>query len=354
MKIGTNVLTKKEFVVKDAELLKSHAFVTGITRSGKTNLILKLIEVTRSEEYKKIYGEVPIVIFDIDGEYLNVPKIQNDFVLFENEGKYAEIFNIQNAKAFGEVVRKDLISIVIKLQDFATRDERERYVKEFLQGFRIQDRQYWHPALILIDEADLFVPTVSKKKNSISREEIIEVGKRGLKEGISLFCATQTASSVHIDLRRQCHNRIIGSQVEDSDRNTACRMLGDRSLYDPIYDLQTGQFYVRGTAFASLPTLIQVDKSGIDTPTIGIKTETTQNEVVQEYVVNRVEGDTRSLIQTYEEKIRKLEDENKILHTNQWTQSKQQSAYDEGQFDGRLKTQEEFKKKSLVDRVLNK
>jgi hypothetical protein len=118
--------------------------------------------------------------------------------------------------------------------------------------------------------------------------------------------------------------------------------------------LKQGEFFARGRAFTNTATLIQVDKAGIDTPTIGIKTESKQNQTVQEYVVNRMQGGTKNLIETYEEKIAKLEDQIKILNTKQWTQQKQQSAYDEGSFDGRLKTQEEYKKKSLVDRVLNK
>ena len=354
MKIGTDVITQKDYHINETELLNNNTFVTGITRSGKTNLILKLIEIVRSEEFKAKHGEVPIIIFDTDGEYLNVPKIQSDFVLFENEGKYAEIFNIENAKTLAQTVRNDLLSIVIKLTDFANREDREKYVAEFISGLRTDDREVWHPILVLIDEADLFIPTVSKQKKSHSRFELIECAKRGLKEGISLFVATQTASSVHIDLRRQCFNQIMGGQAERSDRRVASEMLDNPDVFDKLWNLKKGEFFVRGRAFTNTATLVQFDKSGIDTPTIGIKTESKQKETVQEFVVNRMQGSTKNLVETYEEKIAKLQDQIKILNTNQWTQTKQQSAYDEGKFDGRLQTQDEYKKKSLVDRVLNK
>jgi hypothetical protein len=354
MKIGTDVITQKDYHINDTELLNNNTFVTGITRSGKTNLILKLIEIVRSEEFKAKHGEVPIIIFDTDGEYLNVPKIQSDFVLFENEGKYAEIFNIENAKSLAQTVRNDLLSIVIKLTDFANREDREKFVAEFIRGLRTDEREDWHPMLVLIDEADLFIPTVSKQKNSHSRFELIECAKRGLKEGISMFVATQTASSVHIDLRRQCFNQIMGGQAERSDRRVASEMLDNPDVFNKLWNLKRGEFFVRGRAFTNTATLVQVDKASIDTPTIGIKIESKSKETVQEFVVNRMQGSTKNLIETYEEKIAKLQDEIKILNTTQWTQQKQQSAYDEGKFDGRLQTQDEYKKKSLVDRVLNK
>jgi len=355
MIIGKNIQTQKPFPINTKRMLQSHTFVNAITGSGKTGLILKIIESVQSTEFKQQFGQIPIIISDDQGEFLNVPKMYDDFILFENRGRYAEVFNLDNAKSVGEVARKDLVSMVIKLSDFASKEERERFLELFMEGYREQDRKYWNPALFIIDEADIYVPTTSKKKNSYSREAIIDACKRSRKENISIILATQSASSVHIDARRECTNRFVGNSVELSDRRIASQMLGEPSLVDKLWGLRVGQFYVRGEALCDVTTLIQVDRPMIKTPEVGVEqVNDHKDSVIEQYVVNRIEGDKRSLIQTYEDKIRKLEDEIKVLKTNQWTNEKQIMAYNEGKYDGRVQTIDEQKHRSFVNRVLNR
>jgi len=343
MKLGTNLQTRQDFIVNIPELLQSHAFVTGITRTGKTNTCLKLIEGTRSEEFVAIYGRIPIVIFDIDNEYKNVHESLNDFVTLSNSGKLAEYLSVDRAEDFGRFVRRDSISVVIRLKDIPSKQDREIFVRNFLQGFRTDDTTLWHPNIILIDEADLLVPTTNKQKNSHSRDEIIDCAKRGLKEGISLFIATQTSSSVHIDVRRQCHNQLMGGQVERSDRRISAEMLDNPELFKSLYDLEKGQFYVRGKALAKTAVLIQVDETTIKPQHIATEEPEQTAEVFEENIKDRLEGIDVSLKESYEEKIERLEDEIKILKTNQFTDERRKATYDIGYNDGIWKMQEQQK-----------
>jgi hypothetical protein len=273
MQLGIDATTGEAFTIDGREFLKTHTFIQAVTGSGKTSLNLLIVEMTESPEFKSRYGPIQKIIFDDCDEYLNVPKYYPNFVLLQNQGNWSKIFDADHAKFIGEGFRKKENSVVIKLTDLTTQKDREQFVAKFLEGFRVQDRCYWHPALLFLDEADQYVPTTNKRSNCSSRDPIIEACRRARKENIILILSTQSASSVHIDARRNCLNRFVGETVEFCDRKAACELLGDKTIFERLWGLKAGQFFVKGKALSPVMRFIQTAKPNLDRPEIGVTKE---------------------------------------------------------------------------------
>ncbi len=75
--------------------------------------------------------------------------------------------------------------------------------------------------------------------------------------------STPYSSEVEIRARRECANRFIGKTTELRDRRAVTEMLGDPKILDSLWDLEVGQFYVRGDALTTQLSKIQVDFSEI-------------------------------------------------------------------------------------------
>ncbi len=288
--IGFDVKTKEPFSINTVEFLKSHTFIQAITGGGKTSLNLSFIEFTESNFFKSKFGHIQKIILDDCGEYLNIPKYYKNFEIFQNQGKYSGIFDVEHAFEVGRKTRQLDSSMILKLSDFETQKEREGFVAKFLEGFRIPDREYWKPALLIIDEADLYVPSSNKRGKCPSRYPIIEACKRARKENIIIILATQFASSVHIDARRNCLNRFVGETIEFADRKIACELLGDKTIFDKLWGLNPGEFFVRGKALCSSVQFIQTRKPIIDTPEIGVKQEQTFSNGMYKIPSNETDG----------------------------------------------------------------
>lgn len=269
MILGKDIETNEDFVIFANTLLKSHTFMNGVTGSGKTNTILKIIEMMKTAEFKARFHEIQIILISVKDDYVLVPKHYNNFILF-SKSQYPQIFDVTLAFEVGQRARETSLSMVIKTSDFNTLKERQEFVGRFMEGFRSIKLEKANPVLFVIDESDVFVEN-TRTKNHPSRDIIIDATERARSEGISLLLATQYATQVHPWARANCSNRIVGLTVELIYRKTVAEMLGDKSLADGLWNLKTGQFYFRGHAFPSGLHLVQVDRSVIEMPQAGIQ-----------------------------------------------------------------------------------
>ncbi len=348
MIIGYNVETKEPYDLDVAKFLKTHTLMQAITGAGKTGSIITLIEKLRSPEVIARFGYIPVVIVDDRANFIDLPKTFNDFRILDSTGKYKDLFKIEEAESAGKRVRElsaDGLSMILKTADFETISDKEEFVAKFLKGFRIQDRKHWTPCLFIIDEADILVPTTGKggRKNSKSREPIIDACKRARQEGIAILLSTQHSSSVHIDARRECDNRLIGNTVEDDDRVVASKMLGDKTLYDKLWGMPEGQFFARGKAFGYDLKKIKIDKPKSEMPT-GIQTG--NDEVITTVDSMTIPSDG-NVIQSMEKQIT-------LLTANELTQQKYNAILEKGRLMGIREATHNYKNKSLAERILKR
>lgn len=269
MRLGKYVESNEDFNVFPREFFQNHTFLTGITNSGKTNTVLKIVEEINTPEFKAKYHNLQTVLISVKDDYTLIPRQYKEFVLF-SEGEYDRIFDVEFGYEVGKKIRKLGLSIVIKTSDFKTLQEKQLFVGRFIEGFRSVGLEQATPALIVIDEADVFCSN-TKEKNHPSRDVIIDACARARSEGISILLATQFATLVSPFARLECQNRIVGLTVELSYRKAVAEMMGDKDLVDKLWDLKKGEFYFRGIAFPSGISFVKVDRSNIEMPQMGIK-----------------------------------------------------------------------------------
>ena len=275
MKIGKRIDDGSDFELNLPVFLKTHTLIQGMTGSGKTNLILKIVEESEKEKL-----DVQMIFLDDQEEFTEIPKHFKSFTMLSKDTPKSFTVAVQKinnedvciARLVGKQVRLLGKSVVVNLHDFTNKADRKKFVGEFLIGLESVGKQIGKHALVVIDEADQYVPS-KEKLHSIATEPIIDLTKRARKQNISMVLSTQFMTEVDIRARRECHNRILGNVTELRDSRGCAEMLGDMDLKNEFFDLDTGEFFVRGKIFPKGVSRIQVDRSTITVKQAGIDME---------------------------------------------------------------------------------
>ena len=337
MKFGTNLEDNSDFELDLKTLLRTHTFIQSMTGGGKTSLILKLVEKVQKER-----PDVQMVFLDDQEEFTEIPKQYPKFKLISRDAT-PKIFTLNHAKDIGIQTRRLAKSVVVNLHDFEEHNDREAFVGEFLKGFSSLGKEVGSPAIVIIDEADVYVPTKSNRSNIPSRYPIINLTKRARKHNISVILSTQYLSEVEIRARRECANRICGKTTELRDRRIVSELLGDPKIADQLFDLKAGNFFVRGEIFKSGVSKIYVEESSITRREAGVaestKSKIVDSDIFEEAVENK---NDQNLIDILQEKIADLE----IQIADQKIKTSQ------GFNEGFLKSETQWKQKGRIERLL--
>jgi len=324
------------FELNIPEFKKTHTFVQAMTGHGKTNLILELVDGFRKES-----PDINFIFFDDQEEYTLIPKRFREIVLVSKD-KTPKIFSTGHAFQLGKQAREKAQSLIIKLTDFKKQEDKELFVQKFLEGFKSLGKDIGDPFLIVVDEADLFVPTRSKRKEALSRAELVHFCKRGRKYNAIMLLATQYSSSVDIDARRECENYFIGRTKQRADRNAVCEMLGDKSIFDNLgWGLDRGQFYVRGLALSSDLKLIQTKESVIEKRLAGVSEEESYSDLSKIYEESVTGEKDLTLIEMLTKKIEELEKELTVVKSKELTDDIRKHLIDMGFNEGLKKAKEQ-------------
>jgi len=362
MKLAKNLADNSDFNLDLSTLLRTHTFIQSMTGGGKTSLILTLVE-----QIKKERSDVQMVFLDDQEEFTDIPTQYKDFKLISRDAT-PKIFSLDHAKDIGIQTRRLGRSVVVNLHDFDDLTDREAFVGEFLKGFISVGKAVGTPAIVFIDEADVYVPSKSNRANIPSRYPIINLTKRARKLNISMVLSTQYLSEVDIRARRECANRICGKTTELRDRRIVSELLGDPKIADQLFDLKAGNFFVRGEAFKSGVTKIYVEESNITRKQAGVvndkqdeqlgkqvQIQTRQTTLISETRVNKdyepdifeqaVESrNEQSLIEILQSKVTDLE---KQLAQEKIKSSQQYS-------EGFLESEKNWKDKTIFERLKTK
>lgn len=314
-----------------------------MTGGGKTSIILKKVEETRKER-----PETQMIFIENQEEFTDIPKFYSDFRLISRSNT-PKIFTLDHAKDIGIQARRLGLSMVLNLFDFKEKADQKKFVARFLEGFMSLGKKVGTPAKIFIDEADQFCPRVDKKDARESKEQVIDVAKRGRKFNITLVIATQYLSEVDISARRECANRIVGKTTELRDRRVVKELMGlSQEQADELFDFTAGNFYVRGEMFKKGVSRIYVTESKITRKQAGVsETQTlrevhnqTNNKIFENAVENK---NSQTLVEILQEEIAELKKqlaEQKIKTKQAWS-------------EGFLKCDQQWKDKSGFEKVFS-
>jgi len=235
--IGTSAPGQSAFFDIE-ELLATRLLVQGNSGSGKSHLLRRLLEGSA--------GLVQQVVIDPEGDFVTLADRFDHVAIQAADHSEAEIGRLAAR------IREHRVSVVLALDELEV-EAQMRCAATFLSALFDAPREHWYPALVVVDEAQLFAPAVAGEVSDEARRASLgamtNLMCRGRKRGLAGIIATQRLAKLAKNVAAEASNFMMGRTFLDIDMQRAADLLGmDRRQAEQIRDLSRGQFLALGPA----------------------------------------------------------------------------------------------------------
>lgn len=229
------------------ELLATRLLVQGNSGSGKSHLLRRILEQSA--------GRVQQIVVDPEGDYVSLAERYGHLVLDAAECE-------RELAAIAARVRRHRVSVVLNLEGLEV-DGQLRCAAAFLNALFEAERDCWFPALVVVDEAQLFAPAASADASDdarrISLAAMTNLMCRGRKRGLAGVIATQRLAKLAKNVAAEASNFLMGRTFLDIDMARAADLLGmERRQAEAFRDLRRGSFIGLGPAISRRPLSVSV------------------------------------------------------------------------------------------------
>ena len=230
------------------ELLATRLLVQGNSGSGKSHLLRRLLE--------KSAGKVQQVVIDPEGDFVTLGPAYGHVIVEAGDYAVNEIARIAGR------LREHRASVVLSLEGLEAEGQM-RCAAAFLSALFDAPREHWYPALVVVDEAQLFAPTtggeVAEEVRRASLSAMTNLMCRGRKRGLAGVIATQRLAKLAKNVAAEASNFLMGRTFLDIDMARAADLLGmERRQADAIRDLPRGRFLALGPAVSRRPITVAI------------------------------------------------------------------------------------------------
>jgi hypothetical protein len=230
------------------ELLATRLLVQGNSGSGKSHLLRRLLEESAAI--------VQQIVIDPEGDFVTLAEPFGHIVI---DGAAYSSVEIERLAAR---VRKHRASVVLALDGLEI-DAQMRCAALFLSALFDAPREDWFPALVVVDEAQMFAPAAAGEVNDEARRlslaAMTNLMCRGRKRGLAGVIATQRLAKLAKNVAAEASNFLMGRTFLDIDMQRAADLLGmERRQAEQIRDLQRGHFLGLGPAVSRRPVAVRV------------------------------------------------------------------------------------------------
>ena len=230
------------------ELLATRLLVQGNSGSGKSHLLRRLLEESAPL--------VQQVVIDPEGDFVTLGEAFGHVVIDASAYAEAEIGRLAAR------IRKHRASVVLALDELEI-DQQMKCAGQFLSALFDAPREEWYPALVVVDEAQMFAPAaageVSEEARRISLAAMTNLMCRGRKRGLAGVIATQRLAKLAKNVAAEASNFLMGRTFLDIDMVRAADLLGmERRQAEAIRDLSRGQFLGLGPAISRRPVAVNI------------------------------------------------------------------------------------------------
>nr|WP_221236649.1 ATP-binding protein [Novosphingobium taihuense] len=230
------------------ELLATRLLVQGNSGSGKSHLLRRLLEESASI--------VQQVVIDPEGDFVTLADAFGHVVVDGSAYDGAEIAKLAAR------IRKHRASVILTL-DGLELEAQMRCAAVFLNTLFDAPRDEWYPALVVVDEAQMFAPAaagdVSDEVRRLSLSAMTNLMCRGRKRGLAGVIATQRLAKLAKNVAAEASNFLMGRTFLDIDMARAADLLGmERRQAETIRDLERGHFLGLGPAIARRPVGVRI------------------------------------------------------------------------------------------------
>ncbi len=230
------------------ELLATRLLVQGNSGSGKSHLLRRLLE--------ECAGQVQQIVIDPEGDFVTLADAFGHVVID------AAAYSPREIEELAQRVRQHRASVVLALDELEV-EQQIRCAALFLTALFDAPREHWYPALVVVDEAQMFAPAAAGEMNDETRRMTLAAMTnlmcRGRKRGLAGIVATQRLAKLAKNVAAEASNFLMGRTFLDIDMARAADLLGmDRRQAERIRDLQRGQFLGLGPAISRRPVAVNV------------------------------------------------------------------------------------------------
>ena len=247
IEIGTDSAGQR-ICVDIEELLATRLLVQGNSGSGKSHLLHRLLEQTA--------GLVQQVVIDPEGDFTSLADAFDHIVI---DGA---AHSVREIEALAGRVRQHRVSVVLALDELEV-EQQIRCAALFLGALFDAPREHWYPALVVVDEAQMFAPAaageLAEETRRLTLSAMTNLMCRGRKRGLAGIVATQRLAKLAKNVAAEASNFLMGRTFLDIDMQRAADLLGmDRRQAERIRDLQRGHFLGLGPAISRRPVAVHI------------------------------------------------------------------------------------------------
>ncbi|AKH41204.1 hypothetical protein FHS61_001731 [Altererythrobacter atlanticus] len=230
------------------ELLATRLLVQGNSGSGKSHLLRRLLEESAAL--------VQQVVIDPEGDFVTLAEEFGHVVI--DGSAYAD----SEIERLAARIREHRASVVLALDGLEV-DGQMRCAALFLSALFDAPPQHWYPAIVTVDEAQLFAPSaageVSEEARRLSLGAMTNLMCRGRKRGLAGVIATQRLAKLAKNVAAEASNFLMGRTFLDIDMVRAADLLGmERRQAERIRDLERGHFLGLGPAVSRRPVSVKI------------------------------------------------------------------------------------------------
>ncbi|WP_404366325.1 helicase HerA domain-containing protein [Sphingomonas sp. MMS24-J45] len=230
------------------ELLATRLLVQGNSGSGKSHLLRRLLE--------RSANQVQQIIIDPEGDFVTLGDAYGHIAIA------AADYSIPEITKFGARIREHRTSVVLDLEGLEMEGQM-RCAAAFLSALFDAPREHWFPALVVVDEAQVFAPSqgaeVTEEVRRASLGAMTNLMCRGRKRGLAGIIATQRLAKLAKNVAAEASNFLMGRTFLDIDMARAADLLGmERRQAEQIRDLARGTFLALGPAVSRRPVAIRI------------------------------------------------------------------------------------------------
>jgi hypothetical protein len=235
------------------ELLATRLLVQGNSGSGKSHLLRRLLE--------KSAGVVQQIVIDPEGDFVSLADRFGHVVIDGAAYSDAEIARLAAR------IREHRASVVLALDGLEIENQM-RCAALFLSGLFDAPAKHWYPALVIVDEAQVFAPAAAGEVSDDARRSSLAAMTnmmcRGRKRGLAGVIATQRLAKLAKNVAAEASNFLMGRTFLDIDMVRAADLLGmERRQAEQIRDLERGHFLGLGPAISRRPVAVKI--GGVET-----------------------------------------------------------------------------------------
>jgi energy-coupling factor transporter ATP-binding protein EcfA2 len=230
------------------ELLATRLLVQGNSGSGKSHLLRRLLEESARM--------VQQVVIDPEGDFVTLAEPFGHIVIDGAAYSPTEI------EALARRIREHRASVVLALEGLEV-EQQIRCAAQFLTALFDAPREHWFPALVVVDEAQMFAPAVAGEIAEDTRRMTLSAMTnlmcRGRKRGLAGIVATQRLAKLAKNVAAEASNFLMGRTFLDIDMVRAADLLGmERRQAERIRELERGHFLALGPAITRLPVAVKI------------------------------------------------------------------------------------------------